>query len=74
MRPQYWVDSYDSWDLRAAVQWRDLDVSLFLRNVLNEHGGISADASAQQFNANAPVRVAITQPRTVGLTLTYRLN
>ena len=73
MHPQYWLEGYGLVDLRAGFQWRDLDLSLWLRNVLNQQGGITADASALQYNPDAPVRVTVTQPRTVGLTLTYRM-
>jgi len=73
IHPQYWLESYGIVDLRAGFQWKDLDLSLSLKNVFNEQGGISADASALQYSANAPVRVTVTQPRTVGLTLTYRM-
>ena len=73
VHPQYWLDGYGLLDLRAGFEWRAVDLALFLKNVFDTQGGITADASALQFNPNAPVRVTVTQPRTVGLTLTVRL-
>jgi iron complex outermembrane receptor protein len=74
VHPQYWLEGYSMLDLRTGFQWKDLDLVLSLRNVFNKQGGISADASALQYTPDAPVRVTVTQPRTVGLTLTYRIN
>jgi len=69
--PQYWLASYHTLDLRMGAQTRLVNVSLYLKNVFNELGEVSADTSALQNNPSAPVRVAITQPRTVGLIVTF---
>ncbi len=68
--PQYWLGAYEIMDLRFGVQSRLANVSLFLKNVFNRLGEVSADASALQNNPDGTVRVAITQPRTVGLMVT----
>jgi len=71
-RPQYWLPGYTALDLRTGVQWGSLDAALTLKNTLNKVGEISADTSGFSQNSSAPVRVAVTQPRTIGLTMTYR--
>src|SRR5205814_480146 len=73
VHPQYWLDGYGLLDLRAGFEWRAVDLALFLKNVFNTQGGVTADTSALQLNSDAPVRVTVTQPRMVGLTLTVRL-
>ena len=45
---------------------------LNIKNVLNTVAGISADASANQYDPDAPVRVTVLPPRTIGLSLGYR--
>jgi len=72
--PQYWLRSYDVVDLHLGLQTPLVNVSLFCKNVFNKLGEISADASALANDPNAPVRVAITQPRTIGLMFTLGLN
>ncbi|MDB5977213.1 MAG: TonB-dependent receptor [Nevskia sp.] len=68
--PQYMLGAYEIVDLRCGVQTPFANVSLFFKNVFNKLGEVSADASALQNSPDAPVRVAITQPRTIGLMVT----
>jgi outer membrane receptor protein involved in Fe transport len=72
VRPQFWLPAYTALDLRAGFQWGSLDTELTLKNLLNKVGEISADTSGHSVDSSAPVRVAVTQPRTIGLTVTYR--
>jgi outer membrane receptor protein involved in Fe transport len=73
VHPQYWLDGYHVIDLRAGFGWKAIELGLSLRNLFDERGGISADAAALQYDPDAPVRVTVTQPRTLGLTLTVRM-
>ena len=71
VHPQYWVPAYGMLDVRGGLQWRDLDLALALKNALNKQGGVSVDSTGITQDPNAVVPIAVTQPRTVGLTLTY---
>jgi outer membrane receptor protein involved in Fe transport len=73
VHPQYWLEAYGTLDFRVGFQWKALDLALALKNATDRRGGISADASALQYNPDAPVRVTVIQPRTFGLTLTVRM-
>jgi outer membrane receptor protein involved in Fe transport len=72
--PQYQLHSYDEVDLRCGLQIRNLDVGLYLKNVFNQLGEVSADTSTNVYVPDAPVRVTVTQPRTVGLTATLSFD
>jgi iron complex outermembrane recepter protein len=72
--PQYWMSSYKIVDLRLGLQTPYANFSLFLKNVFNDLGEISADPSALEHNPDGPVRVAIAQPRTFGLMVTLGWN
>jgi outer membrane receptor protein involved in Fe transport len=78
--PKYELHSYNLVDLRFGAHAENLDVSLYLKNVFNQLGELSADTSTQAYAAvdqtleSAPVRVGISQPRTVGVVATYSLD
>ncbi len=61
--PQLRLPAYTTVDLRAAVEILSADVQLYVHNVANERGRISA------IYFDLQQRVAIQQPRTVGLTV-----
>ncbi|MBL8266368.1 TonB-dependent receptor, partial [Steroidobacter sp.] len=54
-------------DARLAVRFDKLDVTLFVNNISNEHGVTT------QMELGDQVARYLTRPRTVGLTLAYRL-
>jgi outer membrane receptor protein involved in Fe transport len=62
--PQYHLPAYTTVDLRAGFLLGAVNTQLYLRNALDEHGQLSI--LFPQFGG----RVAILQPRTVGLTMT----
>jgi outer membrane receptor protein involved in Fe transport len=69
--PQYLLDAYNVIDGRVGVEFNDFTVQLFIKNATNEAGEISADMSNTTFNPSAAARVALVQPRTIGLQVTY---
>ena len=68
--PQYWMHAYNMVDFRASVSSEHLSLALFLKNAFNTLGEIAANTGFITYNANAPIPVAVTAPRTIGLTLT----
>ncbi len=78
--PKYELHSYDLVDLRFGAHLESLDLSLYLKNVFNQLGELSADTSTQAYAAvdpalqSAPVRVGVSQPRTIGLVATYSFD
>jgi iron complex outermembrane receptor protein len=73
--PLYGLRSYDTTDLNLAVNApHGLEVGLFLKNVFDKAGEVSANTAANQYNPAAPVPVYISQPRTVGLSLNVKFN
>lgn len=67
--PQYDMGSYTAVDLRAGLSFAPYDVQLYVRNLLDERGQVSA----YTWQGNPLVsRVAMLQPRTIGLTVTTR--
>jgi hypothetical protein len=49
-----------------------LEYGLFLRNVFDKAGEVSANIAANEYNPAAPVPVFLAQPRTVGLSINYK--
>jgi iron complex outermembrane receptor protein len=68
--PQYWMSSYNLVDLRLGAQTQYVNVALFLKNVFNKLGEVAAGAPGPD-DAGSPARVTITQPRTVGMMVTF---
>lgn len=64
--PQYLMDAYTAVDLRAGLNFSPYDVQLYVRNLLDERGQVSA------YTWQGNPRVAIQQPRTIGFTVTTR--
>ncbi len=70
VRPDYILDAYNIVDLNAGLRFaRDYEVNLFVKNLFNTEGPISADPVANAFNVNASVPVTIVRPRTIGVNL-----
>lgn len=74
VRPQYDLESYDLVDLRAALETEKFAIGLFVKNLFDKVGEVSADLSAVAGNPNAPARVTLTQPRTIGAELTLHFQ
>jgi iron complex outermembrane recepter protein len=73
--PQYELASYNITDLNLSVYApHGLEYGLFVRNVFDKAGEVSASVLANEYNPASPVPVVLTQPRTVGLSVKYKFN
>ena len=73
--PQYRLSSYNITDLNLSVLAPyHLQYGLFLRNVFDRAGEVSASVLANEYNPASPVPVVLAQPRTVGLSINYKFN
>jgi iron complex outermembrane receptor protein len=71
--PQYQLDSYNITDLNFSVRAPyHLEYGLFVRNLFDKAGQVSASVLADEYNPASPVPVVLTQPRTVGLSVNYK--
>lgn len=68
--PQYRLPDFASVDLRAGVTAGPVDVRLYVRNLFDERGQLSAQTVLSSFGG--PAQVTIVRPRTVGLELSTR--
>ena len=68
--PQYELGGYASIDLRAGATLGSVDAQLFVRNLFDRRGQLSADTRLSLFGG--PAQVAVLQPRTFGLSLSTR--
>jgi outer membrane receptor protein involved in Fe transport len=72
---QYVLSSYNITDLNFRVRSPyHLEYGLFVRNVFDKAGEVSANIIPLQYNPDAPVQVFLAQPRTVGLSINYKYN
>jgi iron complex outermembrane receptor protein len=72
---QYTLASYNITDLNFSVRSPyHLEYGLFVRNVFDKAGEVSANIIPLQYNPAAPVQVFLAQPRTVGLSINYKYN
>ncbi len=62
--PQYQLPEYTAVDLRAGLTFGRVDTQLYVRNATDERGQLSL------FFAQFGARVAILQPRTIGISVT----
>jgi iron complex outermembrane receptor protein len=70
---QYTLSSYNITDLNLSVHSPNhLEYGLYLRNVFDKAGEVSANIIPLQYNPDAPVQVFLAQPRTVGLSINYK--
>jgi iron complex outermembrane recepter protein len=73
--PLYALGSYNTADVNVSVYApHGLEVGLFLKNVFDKAGEVSAATLANQYNPAAPVPVYISEPRTVGVALKVKFN
>jgi iron complex outermembrane recepter protein len=73
--PQYRLASYNITDLNLSVlaPYR-VEYRLFVRNVFDRAGEVSASVLADEYNPASPVPVVLAQPRTVGMSVNYKFN
>jgi outer membrane receptor protein involved in Fe transport len=67
--PQYALPAYTTVDLRTGVAIRSIDVQLYLHNLFDKRGQLSAIGA---YSLPGETQVTIMQPRTIGLTATTR--
>ena len=73
--PQYELSAYNLTDLNLSVLApHHLEFGLFLKNVFDKAGEVSATTLANEYNPAAPVPVFLTQPRTVGLSVRVKTD
>ena len=73
--PQYRLASYNITDLNLEVNApHGLQYGIFMRNVFDRAGEVSASVLANEYNPAAPVPVFLAQPRTVGLSVNYKFH
>jgi len=65
--PQYHLPSYTTADIRGSVAFGASTLRLYVRNLFDERGQLSADTTLTQLGG--PAEVSIMQPRTFGLSL-----
>jgi outer membrane receptor protein involved in Fe transport len=65
--PQYHLPDYTSVDLRAGITTGPVDVQLYVRNVFDERGQLSAQTILSSLGG--PAQVTMLQPRTIGVKL-----
>lgn len=68
--PQYRLPAYTSFDLRAGATLGDVDLQLYVRNLFDTRGQLSAFTVLS--SAGGPAQVTMLQPRTIGLTAATR--
>ena len=73
--PQYKLASYNITDLNLSVLAPyHLQYGLFVRNIFDRAGEVSATILANEYNPASPVPVFLTQPRTIGLSVNYKFH
>jgi iron complex outermembrane receptor protein len=68
--PQYDLGQYVSVDLRAGATFGRVQAQLFVRNLFDDRGQLSASTFLS--GAGGPTQVTILQPRTIGISATTR--
>jgi outer membrane receptor protein involved in Fe transport len=70
---QYTLASYNITDLNLALRApHHLEYGLFVRNLFDKAGEVSANIIPLQYDPAAPAQVFLEQPRTVGLSIKYQ--
>lgn len=70
--PRYELRAYDLWDARLSASGKNYSVTLFGRNLLDQIGETSGSSVfAGESDPDKPVQVVITQPRTIGVSVSY---
>lgn len=69
----YELDDYSVVDATLSIRSTDgWEISPYIKNVLNVRGEVSANTVSNQFVPTAPVPVTLSQPRTIGLSVSRR--
>jgi iron complex outermembrane recepter protein len=71
--PNYTLASYNITDINFSVHApNNLEYRLFMRNVFDKAGEVSANVAPLQYDPQAPAQVFLEQPRTIGLAVNYK--
>jgi iron complex outermembrane recepter protein len=71
--PNYTLASYNITDINLSVHApNNLEYRLFMRNVFDKAGEVSANVAPLQYDPQAPAQVFLEQPRTIGLAVNYK--
>ncbi len=65
--PQYRLPEYTTMDLRGSVAFGPANLRLYVRNLFNERGQLSAGTTLTQLGG--PAMISILQPRTYGVSV-----
>lgn len=68
--PQHTLPDYTTVDLRAGIDFSGFRAQLYVRNLFDTFGELSAQTSFSV--AGGPIQITPLRPRTVGLTVTKR--
>lgn len=68
--PQYRLPSYTTLDLRTGISIDSIDLHLYVRNVFDRRGQVSADTFLSSYGG--PAHVTLVQPRTIGISASAR--
>jgi outer membrane receptor protein involved in Fe transport len=67
--------SYNITDFNLEVNApHGLQYGIFMRNVFDRAGEVSASVLANEYNPASPVPVYLTQPRTIGVSVNYKFH
>ncbi len=73
--PQYTLAGYNIADMKLAVHApHGVGIDLYVSNLFDKAGEVSATTLANEYDPHAPVPVYLTQPRTFGLGVTVRFK
>ena len=73
LAPLYKLDSYDTLDATLSLTSQSgLVISPYIKNIFDVRGEVSASTSNNVYVASAPVPVTLSQPRTIGLTVSRK--
>jgi outer membrane receptor protein involved in Fe transport len=67
--PPYRLPAYTAVDVHAGLMLGPVETQLYVRNLFDKRGQLSAEAYAAAPPFNGPVWVSLIQPRTIGLTV-----
>jgi iron complex outermembrane recepter protein len=73
--PQYRMGGYSNTDMNLAIYApHNVEVGLFVKNIFDVAGEVSAATAANEYNPTAPVPVYLSRPRTVGVMVKVKYN
>ena len=75
LNPVYALPAYNTVNLNLALKMpHRMELDAYAKNIFDVEGQVSANTLNNVFNLAAPVPVALSQPRTIGLVLKVALG